>query len=397
MNIFFYDIMREKNLGTESTHVYEVLNNILKQGHNVLFYKSEKPMFKRETIANSKLNIWGNLRFKKPIIGIFLIFATEMRMFLNALLLLRKEKKKPDIVYYRHTMFNFGCLMSRWLGVPAIKEVNGLLANEMQVTGASRGFALKIINRIEKASIGKADRIIVVTSKLKDTLMHEYNIQENKIEVIENGANIDLFRPMPIETSKKELNLNPGHSYICFVGNFAAWQGLEYLIRCVPFVHESCPDARFLLVGDGTLKSKLLEMARELGVSEKVIFTGMVAYEKVPLYINSSEVCVAPFIKMRNERIGLSPLKLYEYMACGKSVVASNITGVGNVLEKRTAGISIEPENPDELSKAIIKLLKDEKLRDEMGRNGREYVVKEHSWKSVAMKIISICEESIKE
>ncbi len=390
MNIFFYDLIRDNNIGTESTHVFEVLNNIIKQGHNILLYEHERPLFKRAKIANTKLNQFGNLSLKKPLFGVGLVYAAEMRTFLKALFLLRKEKKKTDIVYYRHSLFNFGYWMARWLGVPAIKEVNGIVANEMQVTGTAEGFAFGIINRIERSNIGKADRIIVVTPKLKDILIEQYNVIERRIEVIENGANTDMFRPISIEIVKKELNLDPHLSYICFVGNFVAWQGLEYLIRCAPLVLKACPDARFLLVGDGMLKSKLSEMARELGISEIVIFTGMVPYEKVPLYINASEVCVVPKKSLKS---GYSPLKLYEYLACEKAVVASKVEGF-ECLEEQKAGILVE--NPEELARAIIKLLKDEKLRDEMGRNGREYVVKGHSWKNVAMKILSICEESIK-
>ncbi|MGB8218558.1 MAG: glycosyltransferase family 4 protein [Candidatus Methanoperedens sp.] len=391
MNIFFYDLIRGKNIGTESTHIYEVLNNIINQGHNVLLYHPVEQRFNRASIVNTKPNCWGNLALTIPIIGICLSYAAEVRFFLRAIFLLRSEKKKIDIVYYRHTLFNFGYWLARWLRVPAIKEVNGIVANEMQVTGEASGFALEIINRIERATIGKANRIIVVTSKLKETLIDEYNVPEESIEVIENGANTDMFRPMHMETAKKELNLNPEHSYVCFIGNFTGWQGLEYLIKCAPHVLKACPDARFLMVGDGILKGRLSEMARELGISEMVIFTDMVPYEKVPLYINASEVCVVP---KKHLKSGYSPLKLYEYLACEKAVVASKVEGF-ECLEEQKAGVLVEPENPDELAKAIIKLMKDEKLRNEMGRNGREYVVKNHSWESIARQIADVFRASI--
>lgn len=389
MNIFFYDLIRGKNIGAESTHIYEVINNIMKQGHNVLLYHPVEKRFDNASTADNKLNRWGNLALKRPYIGICLSYIAEVRLFFRAIFLLRRERKKIDIVYYRHFFFNFGYWIARWLGVPAIKEVNGVLENEMQVIGAAEGFALEIISYIERTTIGKADRIIVVTPKLKELLIEQYNVPERRIKVIENGANTDIFRPITMETVKKELNLDPDLSYICFVGSFTAWQGLEYLIRCAPAVLEACPNARFLLVGDGIIKGMLSELAQELEILETVIFTGMVPYESVPLYINASDICVVPKIPLNS---GYSPLKLYEYMACMKPVVASRLEGF-EILEKSNSGLLVQAERPEELANKIILLLKDMKLREEMGRNGRNYVIKNHSWDSVVSKLIFYCEE----
>ena len=92
-----------------------------------------------------------------------------------------------------------------------------------------------------------------------------------------------------------------------------------------------------------------------------------------------ADVCVAPFIRVRNERIGLSPLKIYEYLACGKPVVASDIKGIGDLLRNSNAGIGVKPEDPVELANAIIKLLKNEKLRGKMGKNGRKIVINNYN------------------
>ena len=137
---------------------------------------------------------------------------------------------------------------------------------------------------------------------------------------------------------RAELRLEESEKYVCFVGNLAAWQGVEFLIYAAPLILEKCPDVRFLVVGDGAMKNKLLEITSELGLSDKIIFTGRVPYESVPLYINAADVCVAPFIKGRNAKIGLSALKTYEYLACGKPIVASSIPGVKDLIELSGGG-----------------------------------------------------------
>jgi glycosyltransferase involved in cell wall biosynthesis len=167
------------------------------------------------------------------------------------------------------------------------------------------------------------------------------------------------------------------------------------LIHASPLILEKCPDARFFIIGDGVMKDKLLEITSELGLSEKFTFTGRIAYERVPLYINAADVCVAPFIKERNSKIGLSALKTYEYLACGKPIVASSIPGVKDLIESSGGGISVTPENPEKLAAAVVSLLSDEKTRAVMGKKGRRYVVENHSWDGVARKVLEICRDVI--
>ncbi len=198
---------------------------------------------------------------------------------------------------------------------------------------------------------------------------------------------------MDKEKVKEGLNLDRSIHYVCFVGNLAPWQGVEYLIMASPLILKEVPNTRFLIIGDGVMKKKLVEMVKELNLDNNFIFTGAVDYELVPKYINASDVCVAP---KRPLKSGYSPLKLYEYIACGKPIVASRISGF-EILEQQKAGILVEPENPLELAKAVLKFLKDEKIREEMGKNGREYVVEYHSWEVVARRVAEVCEDAFRE
>lgn len=394
MNILYYDLLRG-NTSTASNHVNEIIRNLEKLGNTILLRDNS---FKKEEEKPpiSSLNLWGKIGTRWPFLGIFLSLIGEIRIFIRGIIVLIKINVKPDIVYYRHGLFNAGLWTAKLLRIPAVKEVNGIVANEKEVTNQAKGIILNIINHIEKRNMPKADKIIVVTSKLKQILIREYNVSENKIEVLENGANVDLFRPMERNRVISKLRISEQFRYVCFVGNFAAWQGLEYLIKSVPHVLKECPDARFLLVGDGDLKERLESMVKDIGVSDKVIFTGMVPYQNVPCYINASDVCVAPFISQRNERIGLSPLKLCEYLACEKPVIASRISGL-EILEKHQMGLLVPPEDEVALAQAIVRMLKDYSLREEMGKNGRQYVVKHRSWENVARKTLQVFEELIEQ
>jgi glycosyltransferase involved in cell wall biosynthesis len=275
-----------------------------------------------------------------------------------------------------------------------VVEVNGLVIDELKVNN-SMSFAYRVFShlalRSEKLNYRYCDRIVSVTDKLKEELVNLYDVPEGKIFVINNGANTDLFKPMDQERVKAELGLEKSKKYVCFVGNLAAWQGVEFLIYASPLILEKYPEVRFLIVGDGAMKDKLVEISSELGLLDKFIFTGRVPYEKVPMYINAADVCV---VTKKPIKSGYSPIKLYEYMACGKPIIATKTYGF-EILEQTNAGILINPENSAEFANTVLMLLNKPELLNNMDNNGREYVNVNHSWDSVARKVLDVCNDII--
>lgn len=370
---------------SNAVHLHEVISNLKKNAEVFTIARDTK---------NIKLK--ENVYLVKEILDIhpFRNVTASINAFMSGLKILRKQD--IDVIYERHHIFDTGIILAKLFNIPCISEVNGILTDEAKVSGSYGEIAQKIVRMIEKFFLRRSDKIVAVTPCIKRVLETEYNAESKNIVVIPNGANTDLFKPMDQKEAKEELKLVQDANYVGFVGNLAPWQGVEYLVQSAPSILKEIPNARFLIVGDGQMKEELMDLAEKTGVSDKFIFTGAVPYEEVPKYINASDVCVAPFIKERNMRIGLSPLKIYEYLACGTPVVSSMIPNL-EFIEEQNAGILVEPENPEELAKAIIKLLKDEKLRKKMGRNGREYVVKNHSWETVAERVAEVCEDAVAE
>lgn len=389
MRILYYDLIWDSNV-TASSHVKEVIQNFKDEGHEVLFYDRYFSVNELADKPNTRLGRYSKISNILPLIGVLIIYIGEITRFIKVMfnIILLKDIR-PDILYFRNSFLNSGYWTAKTLRIPAIKEVNGIHTDEKHISMETKGLAEIILDKIEKYNMNKADMIIVVTQKLRNILINEYYVPEDKIVVIENGANVDLFSPIDRENALNKLGLNDELRYVCFSGYFAAWQGLEYLVKCIPHVLSELPNTCFLFVGDGELKEICYKMAYELNVIDKIIFTGMVPYKMVPIYINASDLCVAPFCIQRNERCGLSPLKLCEYLACGKPVIASNINGL-EILEEYNMGLLVQPEDEKSLGKAIIKLLNDNDLRNTMGSNGRKYVVENRSWNKVACSIIEV-------
>jgi glycosyltransferase involved in cell wall biosynthesis len=404
MNILFCNRLKVGTLVGESVHIYEVMSHLSRMGHDVVslggdFLRNragaetspEIPRWRRTEI---RLLQWPVFRQFRSGLSALRFFWHEVYIFFSTLITLLKRRERIDIIYRRHNLVNSEYLLAKLFRIPSVREVNGIVADETKSAGRAGRVFLWVIGQIERFNMPKADKIIVVTSKLKETLQKDYMVPGGKITVIPNGANTDLFKPMDTAKARRELGLTQTSNYVCFVGNFSPWQGIEYLIRSMPLILKQCPATQFLIVGNGPMKQGLVELAREVSVSDNIIFTGMVPYPAVPSYVNASDICVVPLARERNERIGVSPLKLGEYMACGKPVVASRVPGL-EIVEENGFGILVEQDSYPELATAIIKLLKDGELRKRMGKNGRRYVMENQSWESVAKRVAGVCQSLI--
>lgn len=387
MNILFLalDVNLVHRTG-DSIHVRELATSLTKLGNDVFLITTHTD------IDNSSLD-WA-----KKVPNLHLFFNEPRRKFKNisTFIFCKKIAKKYhlEIIYERRNSPKIGVFLGKLLRIPAVIEINGLPEEEAEMLGISRkekSILRPIKGSIFRYLIRSVDSIVTVTPGIRREIIKKYDVQSNRISVIENGANVNLFRPMDQKICREKLGLNKKAKYVCFVGNLAPWQGIEYLIKSSSLIVEKEANARFIIIGYGVIDETLRGMVNDINMSDRFLFTGRTPYEKVPLFINASNVCVAPFIRARNEKIGLSPLKIYEYLACGKPVVASDIEGVGTFLREAKSGIAVEPENHEELAESILRLLQNEDISKEMGEKGREIVTQKHSWDTAAKKVMEVC------
>ncbi len=373
---------------TPVTHILEVFTR-LQNSYNIELIALNTPDMSKVTDLTRTVNIRQAplTQYNIPLLKGFFYEAYIILYILSS-------REKIDFIYSRSRPFNFAeYVIGKLKKIPIVIEVNGILTDEiiMETPNPSSltSLRVKMVSFIEKKSLSAASKIITVTSNIKKRIQKDYHIREDKITVIGNGANTTMFKPVDKKEAKKKLNLDENQKYITFTGNLAPWQGIEFLVKAAPLILKEIPDIKFLIVGDGSVKEKLMGMVDDLDLHDSFIFTGMVPYEDVPLYINSGELCVAYKIPIGS---GYSALKFYEYMACGMPIVGSRVTGF-EILEEHDAGILVEPQNHEKLADAVIKLLKNDELREQMGKNGRKYLVENSSWDAVTKKIENILKD----
>jgi len=301
---------------------------------------------------------------------------------------------RPHIVYWRQAYLTvFPALLSRLFGKAIITEVNGLTIDELESEPLSN-LRKRVILAFETVNYRASSHLICVAPGIRDRILEHYGLPRARVSVILNGVNADRMPVMDPREARREIGLDQDLQVVGFVGHFFPWDGIEYLIEAAPRIIEESGDVRFLIVGHGLWGENLPGLVRKKGLEQYVIFTGKVAWERLYLYVNAFDVATAPYSKAINLQSGRSSLKILEYFACKKPVVASRTRVIPEVvdIDKRGLGITVKPEDPGSLADAIILLLKDKVLRQDMGGKGRDYVERERSWRIVAKRTQGIME-----
>lgn len=216
-----------------------------------------------------------------------------------------------------------------------------------------------------KKNISNAELVILTTNNLLDT----YNIPKKKSKSISNGVDIKNFHYQA--NAKEKLNL---HDFIIgYVGVLREWVDFKPVFKALNSLDDNI---KFLIVGsEGNIKYHK-KLAKRYNVHDRVIFTGMVPYSKIPLYISAMDIGLIPF-----ETSGIAenalPLKLFEYMACERPVISTEISAV----KKAVGNMILYSSNSDDYIKKINLLNDDSKLRKKLGKKGRRLVEKEYNWK----------------
>lgn len=224
------------------------------------------------------------------------------------------------------------------------------------------------IVHIEQDALLTACHTISVSQRTKKILIDHYQTNPEKITAIYNGIDISLFEQMA------NRNYHQTDGVILFLGRITGQKAPDDFLKAAQLVLSERPNARFMLAGEGDLLNKLRLRARRLKINDRVEFTGKVFGKKMLDCYQNAIMFVLP---ARSEPFGLTVL---EAMAAGLPTIISSTTGVGEIIENVSV---IEPNQPNQLAKAIIQLLDNAELRKELGEKGAAEA-KKWSWKHVA-------------
>lgn len=257
-------------------------------------------------------------------------------------------------------------------GIPVIQECNGTYADVFLAWPIARWVA-PLIRHAARIQYKWADALVAVTPQLGEWLRRETG--HDNIRVIPNGANIDRFTP---EAGQPP---NSMRQYALFFGALAPWQGIDNCLEAA--TSERWPDDVMLAVaGDGLLRPQVIAAAQ--ANPQRIAYLGRVKYADMPGLVAGSIASLIVKNEREHAKSGLSPLKLYESMACGVPVVVSDLPGLADIVEQQDCGIVVAPSDARALADAVARLAEDRMGAAHMGRRGRQYAEAYCSWSARA-------------
>jgi len=304
-------------------------------------------------------------------------------------------KDRPDAVYSMSgVIIPTTPVVAYLLRVPHVIHVHGIMEDEFKRRGINK-IVIRLVSASQKIAYQLSCSIICVTEGISLQISSRNMAKKEKLFVLPNGANLEHFRSLDKLECRQKIGLNKDVFCVVFIGSFAPWQGLETLVNAAKHVKEKgYSNIKYLLVGDGEVAPILKQMVHKLQLENEIIFSGRVPHESVVYYINSADVAVAPFSGKGTQALG-SPLKLFEYLACGKPVISTRTDGVTEIVEGCECGYLAEMGNATDLANAIIRSFNDHSKLEGLGERGRNFVEAEYSWSVITQRLLQHIENVI--
>jgi glycosyltransferase involved in cell wall biosynthesis len=226
---------------------------------------------------------------------------------------------------------------------------------------------------------------VAVSAQIRDLLVSDFRHDPARVVAIPNGVDTDLFTPRPRLECIERVGLDPSRRYVVFCGLFASWSSFDLLVPAFARAAADRPDIVLLLIGDGPERPLVERLIAQDGLEDRVIMTGRVADRaRVADLMGAASVCILG----TNSAFG-SPVKLGEYLAAGRAVVALDRPGITAMLHDTGGGIAV-PFDADAFGAAIGRLLDEPARAEEMGASGRAAVVDRYSWRSVVERTLPL-------
>lgn len=244
------------------------------------------------------------------------------------------------------------------------------------------------INEIEKNLALEADRIICCSKYMKEEICTLFDTSEDDLTIIPNGVDPELFVKLP---AKPKFKIADNDRVVFFIGRLVPEKGVWQLIQAFHQVLYKVPDAKLFIGGKGPMKSALDKLAADLGIAEKIFYTGFLKEDMRNYLYAKAQVAVFPSLY---EPFGIVAL---EAMATNTPVIVGNVGGLAEIVQDGENGLTVAAGSVDELARAIIKLLSDADTAAKLKTNGSQTIRTIYSWDAIADSTISVYERVLSE
>lgn len=366
-----------------SAHILHNLRGLVNRGHAVhLITPNDGLLPPEDTIEGAQVT-----RIPQDLSQNFLARAVHFGRSVMAHLALNPGY---DVVHFRNIWDGFHIAQNKKkFGYKTLFEVNGLPSIELKYhyPGMDAGLLSKIKEQ-EIATLHLADAVICPSNVTRDYIA-SLGLDRKRVTVIPNGVSPSdfAFTPLPVRDGRVPILL--------YVGTLADWQGLDIIVKALPKILESQP-VKLHIVGRGRSRQRkaLAKQIRKLGLEEHVIVQPAVPHHEIPSLIAGADICVAPLaLNDRNVTQGACPIKILEYMAAGRPLLASNMPIVRELVREDVDGLLFSPNDPEDLARQAVQLLKNMELSQRLAESAAAHVREKFTWHESQKKLGKVVEK----
>lgn len=365
-----------------STHILHNLRGLVNGGYDVhLITPNDGLLPPEDTIEGALVT-----RIPQDLGQNFLARAVHFGKSVLAHLALHPDY---DVVHYRNIWDGFHAAQNkRKFGYKTLFEVNGLPSIELKYHYP--GLDLELLAKIkeqELATLHWSDAIICPSRVTRDYIA-SLGLNRKLVSVIPNGVSSSDFSASPLPSR------NGREPTLLYIGTLADWQGLDVLIKALPKILEQ-QTVRLHIIGRGRSRQRkmLAKQIRKLGLEEYVIVEPAVPHHEIPALIAGADICVAPLgLNDRNVTQGACPIKVLEYMAAGRPLLASNMPIVRELVREDVDGLLFSPNDPEDLARQAMALLNDFELSKRLAESASERALTRFTWHESQKKLLKVYE-----
>ncbi|MFN8412404.1 MAG: glycosyltransferase family 4 protein [Anaerolineales bacterium] len=295
-----------------------------------------------------------------------------------------------DVVHFRNIWDGFAITQNKKrFGYKTLFEVNGLPSIELKYhyPGIDPDLLMKIKEQ-EIATLHLSDAIICPSNVTRDYIA-SLGLNRKLVTVIPNGVSASDFSPSPLPVRDGRVPV------LLYIGTLADWQGLDIVVNALPKILEK-QTIRLQIVGRGRSRQRkmLAKQIRKLGIEEYVTVQSAVPHHEIPALIAEADICVAPLgLNDRNVTQGACPIKVLEYMAAGRPLLASNMPIVRELVREDIDALLFSPNDPDDLARQTLTLLNDFELSTRLAQSAAERALTKFTWHESQKKLIKVYEK----
>ena len=246
------------------------------------------------------------------------------------------------------------------------------------------------VYKIEKESYPKFNLVIANTPFMKNW---SEEMGAKNVIVIPQGVDPNIMKKLPKDKEmQKKFNISDNDKVVMYLGSILSHSGMDIILHDMPKILKEIPEVKLLIVGDGPDLQQLKRISKKLGLDKKIIFTGFVPYKEVPRFCSLADLCINPW-RINEMTDKLSPVKIFDFLSCGKSTLATPLDGMLYDFPKTSNTIIYE--DLELFTDKIIKLLRDTSL-EQFGTRSREFVAENFTWDIVTKKMLKELDHMIK-